>query len=428
MKTIVAITFCMFFTSLNLAGQDNYLLDSLFARSVQPFYGIEDSLYFEYDDSNRLIKEANKYFYKTFSYDGPSVTTSFYNTVTDEKTGERKEFSEVVDGFGINGTNSKSYENGQVAFTSSDTSFIENGVAVRRVYWQSEANGNDNLLFEVNSEYTDAKLTSSNSVSYDNNQEILREEIYSAHYENDLIKLESNATSTPFSVPIVDSTFYSYDTLNVKTTILTSYRNGYLSYCVKNEEKITDDYFIRTSFESHNCNDFRIQDSIVQYLSDFPIVDYDSSKSYRFIDNEAQLYRFEQNTLYFDDAALTVEVFRENFFSNRLDGVFNEVNSSNSFYSLKTDIETLDEPNLPEWMMYPNPAAVSTEVQLEVRNTEIDVPQNIRIYNTKGELIESLQVVGDRTELPNLNTPGLYFIQLFDSSNSTSETRSLLIF
>jgi hypothetical protein len=166
----------------------------------------------------------------------------------------------------------------------------------------------------------------------------------------------------------------------------------------------------------------------VQYLSDFPIVDYDSSKSYRFIDNEAQLYRFEQNTLYFDDAALTVEVFRENFFSNRLDGVFNEVNSSNSFYSLKTDIETLDEPNLPEWMMYPNPAAVSTEVQLEVRNTEIDVPQNIRIYNTKGELIESLQVVGDRTELPNLNTPGLYFIQLFDSSNSTSETRSLLIF
>ncbi len=135
MKTIVAITFCIFSTSLNLAGQNNYLLNSLFARSVQPFYGIEDSLYFEYDDSNRLITEANKYFYKTFSYDGPCVTASFYTTVSDEKTGERKEFSEVVDGFGIKGTNSESYENDEVIFASADTSFIENGVAVRRVYW-----------------------------------------------------------------------------------------------------------------------------------------------------------------------------------------------------------------------------------------------------------------------------------------------------
>ncbi len=428
MKTIVSITFCMFFTSLNLVGQDNYLLDSLFSRSVQPSYGIEDSVYFEYDEANRLIKETNKYFYKTFSYDGPSVTISFYNTVTDEKTGERKEFSQVVDGFGINGTNSESYDNDEVIFASSDTSFIENGVAVRRVYWQSQGDMNEDLLFEVNSTYIDSNLISANSISYDNNQEILREEVYSAHYENDLLKWESNATSTPYSVPTVDSTFYSYDAPNTKTSILKSYRNNYLTYCVKNEEKISDDYFIRTSYESHSCSDFRIQDSIVQYLSDFPIIEFDSSKSYRFIDNNAQKYRLEKNTLFFDTEALTVEVFRESFFTSRLDGVFDEKNSSNSFYSLANEIETIDSPSSPEWMMYPNPAPVTAEIQLEIRNAKIDSPQNIRIYNSKGELIESMQAVREKTDLPHFSIPGLYFIQLFDQTKSTTETKSLLIF
>ena len=428
MKIIVTITFCILITSVNLSSQDNYLLDSLFSRSVQPFYGIEDSLYFEYDESNRLIKETNKYFYKTFSYDGPSVTTSFYTTVSDEKTGERKEFSEVVNGFGFKGINSESYENGEVIYASSDTSFIENGVAVRRVYWQSEGDENENLLFEVNSTYIDSNLISANSISYDNNQEILREEIYSAHYENNLIKWESNATSTPYSVPTVDSTLYSYDAYNNKTSILKSYRNNFLSYCVKNEEKLTDAYFIRTSFESHNCSDFRIQDSIVQYLSDFPIVEFDSSKSYLFIDNNAQLYRFETNTLFFDYEALTVELFSESSFTSRLDGIFDEKNSSNSFYSLANQTETINSPSSPQWMMYPNPASVSAGIQLEIRNAKIDVPQNIRIYNSKGELMKSMQAVREKTDLPHLSTPGLYFIQLFDPSKSTYETKSLLIF
>lgn len=404
-------------------SQETYLIDSFFSQTVfplsTPFYE-----YYTYDDQDRLIFQDKTTSITTSDYSDPKY---IINNITYKNwAATTVEYIEKDTTNNIHVISKKTtLDNVLIIHDIDSTYFNDFKQPIKRHFYSLTENGQLYLDYKYEWSYlSNGNISFESYKSFDENGELQRfNEYYYSYNSNQNIQtvqyvdvLENN----------IDSSFYFYKNGVLEHIELKEYENSELISCRNKIFSESGGANVEEFRMSTDCINFETTGISYYYLSDLPLIQYDSviHQSFRDIDSLRAYQTFAYSSEYFNNENNIETNLLINAFSDKdektLEIVWHEYYHTKDNMVNTKEIEKLTG-NLN---IYPNPSVQNQALFIQYSKNV----KRIIVTDQNGQVINSISA--NNSGSSQINAPqnsGTYFLSFINQENNIIKSKKLLV-